>query len=45
LLLLNMRGWKRLSEYRNVWRRNIEGARARCGISSHWRSKVNLCIM
>jgi hypothetical protein len=24
---------------RDIWRRTTEGARARCGLSSHWRRR------
>jgi hypothetical protein len=36
-LLLNIRGWTRPSVDMNIWRRTIEEARARCGLSRHWR--------
>jgi hypothetical protein len=35
LLLLNIRGWRRRAGDSDIWRRTIEEARARCGMSSH----------
>jgi hypothetical protein len=35
LLLLNIRGWRRRAGDRDIWRRTIEEARVRCGLSRH----------
>ena len=37
LLLLNLRGWRRLAEDRYIWRRAIEETSARIGLLRHWR--------
>jgi len=33
----NIRGWRRLAENRDIWRRTTEEARAWYGLSHHWR--------
>jgi hypothetical protein len=35
LLLLSIRGWRRWAWDSDIWRRTIEEARARCGLSRH----------
>jgi hypothetical protein len=39
LLLLNVKGWRRLAGHRDIWRRTIEDARVRLGLSRHLEEK------
>jgi hypothetical protein len=34
-LLLSIRGWRRLAQDRNIWRRTVEEVRVRCGMSRY----------
>jgi hypothetical protein len=39
-LLLNIRGWRRLTEDRNIWKRTTEEARAQWGMSRYTRGRI-----
>jgi hypothetical protein len=41
LLLLNIRGWRRLREDRNIWKRTNEEVRALWGLSCYTRRRRN----
>jgi hypothetical protein len=42
-LLLNMGGWRRLTEDRSIWRWPTEDARAWCPLIHHWSISVQYC--
>jgi len=39
-LLLNIRGWRRLTEDRNIWKRTTEEARAQWGLSCYTTGRI-----